>query len=84
MAEVVASRDLRNRTAEVLRRVERGESLTITVNGRPVALLGPLSGKPRFMPKAQFTATVLAHQADPALTRELRQMLPDTTDDLRL
>lgn len=42
MAEVSA-RDLRNRTAEVLRRVEAGERLRVSVNRRPVAELVPLT-----------------------------------------
>jgi prevent-host-death family protein len=43
----VSSRDLRNRTAEVLRRVEAGERVRITVNRRPVAELAPL-GRPQW------------------------------------
>ena len=35
----VASRELRNRTRSLLDRVEAGESITITVDGRPVAVL---------------------------------------------
>ncbi|NUL48998.1 type II toxin-antitoxin system prevent-host-death family antitoxin [Cellulosimicrobium funkei] len=35
-------RDLRNRSAEVLRRVERGESLTVTRDGEAVATVSPL------------------------------------------
>jgi prevent-host-death family protein len=35
----VGSRDLRNDTAGVLRRVQAGEDITITVKGRPVAVL---------------------------------------------
>lgn len=38
----VTVRDLRNRSADVLRRVERGESLTITRDGEPVARVLPL------------------------------------------
>ena len=41
----VSARDLRNRTAEVLRRVEAGERIRINVNRRPVAELIPL-GRP--------------------------------------
>jgi prevent-host-death family protein len=41
MAEV-ASRELRNNTAEVLRRVQAGEEITITVRGKPVAQVVPL------------------------------------------
>ena len=41
MAEV-ASRELRNNTRAVLDRVEAGEAVTITVDGRPVARLEPI------------------------------------------
>ncbi|MCL2090965.1 MAG: type II toxin-antitoxin system prevent-host-death family antitoxin [Micrococcales bacterium] len=39
-------RDLRNRGGDVLARVQRGESLTVTSSGRPVALLVPLPTPP--------------------------------------
>ncbi len=38
----VTVRDLRNRGGEVLERVSRGEALTVTRGGRPVAELHPL------------------------------------------
>ena len=38
----VSVRDLRNHGAEVLRRVQRGESLTVTRDGEPVARVVPL------------------------------------------
>ncbi|WP_422116550.1 type II toxin-antitoxin system Phd/YefM family antitoxin [Brachybacterium sp. UNK5269] len=38
----VTIRDLRNRSAEVLRRVEHGETLTVTRDGEPVAAVTPL------------------------------------------
>jgi prevent-host-death family protein len=41
MATHVPQRNLRNNPGEVLARVERGEELTITVRGRPVADLIP-------------------------------------------
>jgi len=40
----IPQRELRNNVSEVLRRAEAGERITITVDGRPVAELGPLSG----------------------------------------
>jgi prevent-host-death family protein len=40
--EDVSARDLRNHTAAVLRRVEAGERVTVTVSRRPVAQLAPL------------------------------------------
>jgi len=39
--KVIAQRELRNHTGEVLRRAEQGEELVISVDGRPVAILGP-------------------------------------------
>jgi prevent-host-death family protein len=74
----VALRELRNDTRGVLRRVEAGEEITITANGRDIARLVPLPRRRRFLPWEQ----VLAHRADPGLAAELRELVPDTTDDL--
>ncbi len=38
----VGIRELRQRASELLRQVQRGETIQITDRGRPVALLGPL------------------------------------------
>jgi prevent-host-death family protein len=43
---IVPQKELRNHVAEVLRRAESGEEITITVSGRPVAQLGPIAGDP--------------------------------------
>ncbi|HEY5856924.1 MAG TPA: type II toxin-antitoxin system prevent-host-death family antitoxin [Aldersonia sp.] len=40
--ETVTHREMRNQSAEVLRRVEAGESFIVTNNGRPVAVLSPV------------------------------------------
>jgi prevent-host-death family protein len=37
----IPEKELRDNVAQVLRRAEAGEELTITVSGRPVASLGP-------------------------------------------
>jgi prevent-host-death family protein len=78
----VASRELRNDTRGVLRRVEAGEAVTITVDGRPVAVLRPVGRRHRWVPRAEFVRSVLAHQADAGLTADLADLAPDTTDDL--
>ena len=41
MTTVIAQKELRNDVGAVLRRVEAGETMTITVAGRPVAELRP-------------------------------------------
>ena len=80
----VASRELRNNTRALLDRVEAGESITITVDGRPVATLEPARGRPRFMGRDRFIREVLARRADPGLIAEIRSLAPDSTDDLPL
>jgi prevent-host-death family protein len=80
----VASRELRNNTRALLDRVGAGESVTITVDGRPVAVLQPVSRRPRWVSREAFVHTVVSNQADADLTRQLRDLAPGTTDDLPL
>src|SRR3954469_19790314 len=75
----VASRELRNDTAGVLRRVAAGEALQITVNGEPVATLGPLhENRSPWTPKAALLARLLDGQADPGLASDLERLSGDT------
>lgn len=79
----VASRDLRNHTAEVLRAVRDGSSVTITVNGDAVAELRPIrAGRKRFLSKADVLDVVSARQADAGLTGDLDRLAGETTDEL--
>jgi len=80
----VASRELRNNTRQLLERVEAGEEITITVGGRPVAMLVPMGTKSRWMPRDRFLAMLDGSRADPGLLDDLRRMMPDTTDDIPL
>ena len=73
-------RDLRNRVSEILRRVEAGETLEVTVNDRPVALLVPRADRPTTLPTQEFLAGL--PQSDPGLRRELAAALTETTDEL--
>jgi prevent-host-death family protein len=76
----VSVRELRNHTAEVLRRVEAGERLRVTVDRRPVAELAPLPTREAWVPRQRVVDSLV--QADPALRDELAEALPDTVDDL--
>jgi len=78
----VASRDLRNNTRGLLLRVEAGEAITITIDGRPVAILQPVGRRPQWIARDEFVRRVLPHQADPGLPAELADLVPDTTDDV--
>jgi prevent-host-death family protein len=78
----VASRELRNNTRALLDRVEAGEDITITVDGRPVAVLHAPTRRRRWISREELVHRIAAHQADPALRSDLRELAPDTTDDL--
>jgi prevent-host-death family protein len=78
----VASRELRNNTRGLLDRVEAGEAITITIDGRRVAVLQAVARRPQWMARGEFVRRVLPHQADPGLAAELADLVPDTTDDI--
>lgn len=78
----VASRELRNRTRQVLEQVESGEDVFITVDGREVARVTQVSRKPRWVPRGAFLADLRRVQADAGLRADLDELAPDTTDDL--
>lgn len=79
----IASRDLRNRTADVLRQVADGTDVTITVNGVPVADITAHRGVRRAsLTRREFQEIVGRHQADAGLRDDLRDLVGDDTDDL--
>ena len=73
MSDGVSSRDLRNRTAEVLRRVEAGERVRINVNRRPVAELIPL-GRPQWVSGAAFQSVLEQAPTDAALLEDIAEV----------
>jgi prevent-host-death family protein len=80
VSDDVSVRQLRNHTAEVLRRVEAGQRLRVTVDRRPVAELAPLPARSAWVPRQRVIAALA--QADEALAAELAEALPDTVDEL--
>ena len=80
MSDDVSVRELRNHTADVLRRVEAGERLRVTVDRRPVAELAPLPTRDVWVPRERALDALV--QADAALRQELTEALPDSVDDL--
>ena len=60
----ISQRDLRLRSKDIMDAVERGESFTVTRDGRPMGQLIPL--RRRFVSREQFTASsVTAVTVDP-------------------
>jgi prevent-host-death family protein len=79
----VPARDLRNHTAEILRRVEAGEEIEVYKDNRPVAKIIPMSRRSRWLPATEIGRELARLGPDTTgLAEELRQALTDTTDDL--
>ena len=79
----IPARDLRNHTAEVLRRVEAGEEIEVLKDNRPIAKIVPLPHRRQWVPAAEV-GHELARLGpdDTGLAQELRETLTATTDDL--
>jgi prevent-host-death family protein len=83
MSVEVASRELRNDTAGLLRKVEEGETIVITRRGKPVANLGPIrEERSRWLAPDEVMEIVTSFSADPGLRDDLERLAGDTTDDL--
>jgi prevent-host-death family protein len=79
----IPARDLRNHTAEVLRRVEAGEEIEVFKDNRPVAKIIPLCRRQRWLPASEIGRDLA--QLGPDTTgaaEELGTILTETTDDL--
>jgi prevent-host-death family protein len=72
-----SSRDLRNHTADLLRRAEAGERIRINVNRRPVAELVPL-GRPHWASGAAFERILREVPADAGLLEDLAALREET------
>jgi len=81
MHSTVSVRELRNSVSMILRRVETGERMTVTVDRRPVAEIVPLQRR-RNVTFAEALAVASRHSADRGLLDQLRMVMSDTTDDL--
>ncbi len=71
MATTIPQRELRNQAGAVLRRAEAGERFTITIDGRPVAELGPLPGAQQPATLADLAAIIEDTPVDARWTDEL-------------
>jgi prevent-host-death family protein len=76
----IPQRELRNRTADVLREVETGTTIRITVNGRPVADLTPIRRRVRFV-GADVLDRLSALPTDPSWLGDLTELRADEPED---
>ncbi|GAA3444460.1 type II toxin-antitoxin system Phd/YefM family antitoxin [Planomonospora venezuelensis] len=79
----IPARELRNNTAEVLRRVEAGEEIEVLRDNRPVAKIIPFPRRSRWLSAAEIGGELVRLGPDTTgWDAELRETLSGTTDDL--
>lgn len=68
----VGLRELKQNPSEVVARAEHGETIVITVQGRPVAKITPLvPQKRRWVPAEELSLALEGLEPDPTLAAEL-------------
>ncbi len=79
----IPQRELRNQIARVLREVEAGEHLRITVDGRPVADLVPIEGVRRtFVSREDLTQFLQTAPLDAGFRDDVAAVTSATIDEL--
>jgi len=81
--KTIPQRELRNNISRVLRDVEAGERIRVTVDGRPVADLVPVSrGRQTFVPREEILKILREAPLDPAFADDIREAAGGTIDEL--
>jgi len=78
----IPQRDLRNNVSAVLREVEEGNSLRITVRGRPVADLVPIKSKKRGLSAQEVRRLVADAPLDPGFLDDVAAVVKERIDEL--
>lgn len=79
----IASRELRNHTAAVLKQVAEGAEVTVTVHGEPVALITrPRHRRRTGLPKAELLAFLDRQELDATLAEDIAWISEGSTDEL--
>lgn len=78
----IPQRELRNNAGAVLREVEAGATVRVTVRGRPVAELVPLSVKEEHLSPADVERIVDEAPLDPAFVTDVESVAGATIDEL--
>lgn len=78
----IPQRELRNNVAAILREVEAGAHLRVTVRGRPVADLVPLSQRPPGLSPSQVIRIVTEAPLDPGFADDVDAAAGARIDEL--
>ncbi len=78
----IPQRELRNDIGKVLREVEQeGKTIRVTVDGRPVADLVPVSGRRTWVPGRELIRILEATPVDADWARDIADMDEEMPDD---
>lgn len=78
----IPQRELRNNVSAVLREVEAGNPVRVTVRGRPVAELVPLSGRKAHLSPAEVLRIIDEAPLDRAFAADVEAVAGATIDEL--
>ena len=78
----IPQRELRNNISAVLRDVEAGQAVRVTVRGRPVAELVPVSPRKEHLSPAEVERIVRDAPLDPGFAADLEAAAGATIDEL--
>ena len=78
----IPQRELRNDVARVLKDVAGGQTLRVTVHGRPVADLVPISETRRYATAAEVERIIKETPLDAAFLDDVHAALASTVDEL--
>ena len=73
LLKTITQRVLRSESGEVLRQAEAGQQFTMTVDGRPVARLGPLPRR-EWVPKPEYLQLIAKGGHDPQFFDDLAEI----------
>ena len=78
----IPQRELRNNVSAVLREVEAGASLRVTVRGRPVADIVPVTGRNPSLSPEEVARIVAEAPLDPGFADDLDEVAGSRIDEL--
>ncbi len=78
----IPQRELRNQVSAVLREVAAGARLRVTVDGRPVADLVPVTERREFVPRAEVTRILHDAPLDRGFPEDVLSVLRGTIEEL--
>lgn len=79
---MIPQRELRNNVSAVLREVEAGDAVRVTVRGRPVAELVPISPRKESLAPAEVERIVRDAPLDPGFAADVEAVAGATIEEL--